>query len=87
MKKAVRSGYWDLFRFNPELAIEGKNPLSIDSAVPTESFNDFIMGEVRYNSLKLKFPERAEKLFTKAADLATDRYDNLVKQKKNLDNK
>ena len=87
MKKAVRSGYWDLFRFNPELAIEGKNPLSIDSAVPTESYNDFIMGEVRYNSLKLKFPERAEKLFTKAADLATDRYDNLVKQKKNLDNK
>lgn len=87
MKKAVRAGYWNLLRFNPALAAEGKNPLSVDSAAPTESYNDFIMGEIRYNSLKLKFPERAEKLFKDAENMAQDRYDNLVNQKKNMDNK
>ncbi|HKM29051.1 MAG TPA: pyruvate:ferredoxin (flavodoxin) oxidoreductase [Anaerovoracaceae bacterium] len=85
MKNAVRSGYWNLLRFNPALAEEGKNPLSIDSAAPSESYRDFIMGEVRYNSLKLKFPERAEQLFTKAEEMAMDRYDNLLSQQKNMD--
>ena len=78
MKNAVRSGYWNLLRYNPTLAAEGKNPLSIDSGVATESYRDFIMGEVRYNSLKLKFPDRAEQLFTKAEELAHDRYDELI---------
>ncbi len=77
MKKAVRSGYWDLLRYNPALAAEGKNPLSIDSAAPTESYKDFIMGEVRYNSLELKFPERAEELFEKGEEIALDRYKTL----------
>ncbi len=77
MKKAVRSGYWDLLRYNPALAAEGKNPLSIDSAAPTESYKDFIMGEVRYNSLELKFPERAEELFEKGEEMALDRYKTL----------
>ena len=77
MKKAVRSGYWDLLRYNPALAAEGKNPLSIDSAAPTESYRDFIMGEVRYNSLGLKFPERAEKLFEEGEEVALDRYKTL----------
>ena len=77
MKKAVRSGYWDLLRYNPALAAEGKNPLSIDSAAPTESYRDFIMGEVRYNSLGLKFPERAEELFEKGEEMALDRYNTL----------
>ena len=77
MKKAVRSGYWDLLRYNPALAAEGKNPLSIDSAAPTESYRDFIMGEVRYNSLGLKFPERAEELFEKGEEMALDRYKTL----------
>ena len=85
MKNAVRAGYWNLLRFNPALAEEGKNPLSIDSAAPSESYRDFIMGEVRYNSLKLKFPERAEQLFTKAEEMAMDRYDNLLSQQKNMD--
>jgi len=85
MKKAVRSGYWHLLRFNPALAAEGKNPLSIDSAAPTESYRDFIMGEVRYNSLKLKFPERAEELFTKAETMAGERYDSLISRKNSLD--
>jgi len=86
MKNAVRSGYWNLMRFNPELAEEGKNPLFIDSAKPTESYRDFIMGEVRYNSLKLKFPERAERLFTKAEEQSKERYEHLINEKKSLDN-
>lgn len=85
MKNAVRSGYWNLLRYNPGAIAEKKNPLSVDSAPPTESYNDFIMGEVRYNSLMLKNPERAEKLFTEAERLAAQRYKNLVIQKKNLD--
>ena len=86
MKNAVRSGYWMLLRYNPALAAEGKNPLFIDSAAPTQSYRDFIMGEVRYNSLKLKFPERAEELFEKAEEVANERYDTLVNRKKSLDN-
>nr|WP_312354485.1 pyruvate:ferredoxin (flavodoxin) oxidoreductase [Aminipila sp.] len=85
MKKAVRAGYWNLLRYNPALAAAGKNPLSIDSPVPTESYNDFIMGEVRYNSLTLKFPDRAKKLFAEAEQIAAERYNALVKQKKSLE--
>ncbi len=77
MKKAVRAGYWNLLRFNPELEAKGENPLSVDSAAPTESYRDFIMGEVRYNSLKLGFPERAEKLFEKGEEYAMERYKEL----------
>ena len=87
MKNAVRSGYWNLLRYNPALAAEGKNPLSIDSAAPSESYRDFIMGEVRYNSLQLKFPERAEELFTKAEAMANERYAVLMNRKKSLDPK
>ena len=86
MKNAVRSGYWNLLRYNPALAAEGKNPLSIDSATPTGSYRDFIMGEVRYNSLQLKFPERAEELFTAAEEVAKERYEHLKNQKKSFDN-
>ena len=85
MKKAVRSGYWNLLRYNPALQKEGKNPLSIDSAAPTESYRDFIMGEVRYNSLKLKFPDRAEKLFEEAEEMADERYERLLAQKESLE--
>ena len=87
MKNAVRAGYWNLLRYNPDLAAAGENPLSIDSPAPTESYRDFIMGEVRYNSLKLKFPERAEMLFTKAEEMALDRYDTLMNKKKSLENR
>ena len=85
MKKAVRSGYWQLLRYNPALAAEGKNPLSIDSAAPTESYRDFIMGEVRYNSLGLKFPERAEKLFEEGEEMALDRYKTLKHRQDSFD--
>ena len=85
MKKAVRAGYWNLLRYNPDLVEQGKNPLSIDSPAPTESYRDFIMGEVRYDSLTLKFPERAEALFAEAEKIATERYEALVKQQKSLE--
>ena len=77
MKKAVRSGYWNLLRFDPSKAANGENPLTVDSHQPTESYRDFIMGEVRYNSLKLNFPERAEDLFTKGEEFAKERYETL----------
>ena len=86
MKKAVTSGYWNLLRYNPDLQKEGKNPLSLDSGEPTDKYRDFIMGEVRYNSLELKFPERAEQLFEKAEELAKERYETLLNRKKSMDN-
>ncbi len=85
MKDAVKSGYWTMMRFNPTLAAEGKNPLSIDSKEPTENFKDFIMGEERYKSLKIKFPERAEKLFDEAEKQAKDNYNRLINEKKAYD--
>ncbi|MBR6799801.1 MAG: 4Fe-4S dicluster domain-containing protein, partial [Firmicutes bacterium] len=85
MKNAVRSGYWNLLRYNPDLIAQKRNPLSVDSAPPTESYNDFIMGEVRYNSLKLKNPERADELFKQAEEIAMDRYKKLKRQQKSFD--
>ena len=67
MKKAVDCGYWNMFRFNPALKAEGKNPLSIDSKPATTDYKEFILGEARYASLTRSFPERAEELFDKAA--------------------
>lgn len=75
-KKAVESGYWHLYRFNPELAEQGKNPFSLDSKEPTSSFREFIMGEVRYSSLMNTFPESAEELFVGAEKYAKMRYDS-----------
>jgi pyruvate-ferredoxin/flavodoxin oxidoreductase len=75
-KKAVDSGYWHLYRFNPDLADEGKNPFSLDSKKPTKSFREFIMGEVRYSSLLNTFPESAEDLFAGAEKYAKVRYDS-----------
>ena len=62
-KKAVQSGYWNIYRYDPRLIEQGKNPLTVDSKAPTMSYRDFIMGEVRYNALARANPERAEKLF------------------------
>jgi pyruvate-ferredoxin/flavodoxin oxidoreductase len=87
MKRAVRAGYWNLMRYNPAAILEKKNPLSVDSAPPTEKYKDFLMGEVRYNSLSMKAPERAEKLFKEAEDAANARYDKLLVQVKEFDKK
>ncbi len=63
IKDAVDSGYWQLYRYNPDLKKEGKNPFILDSGEPTTSFRDFIMGQIRYSSLAKEFPSISEKLF------------------------
>ena len=78
-KKAVEAGYWNIFRFDPRLADEGKNPFMLDGKAPSASYRDFIMGEVRYNSLTRSFPERAEELFTQAEKVAEQKYAHLEK--------
>ena len=72
-KKAVESGYWPLYRYNPQLAEEGKNPFILDSKAPTADYREFIMGENRYRSLAQQRPELAEELFTKQEEEAKDR--------------
>lgn len=74
IKKAVECGYWHLYRFDPRLKEEGKNPFILDSKEPTESFQDFIRSEVRYTSLAKSFPEKAEELFAKAEEDSKERY-------------
>ena len=78
-KKAVESGYWHCFRYDPRLEAEGKNPFTLDSKKPTKEYKDFLMGEVRYNSLALSNPERADELFTNDAKTADDKYEKLAK--------
>ena len=63
IKRAVACGYWPLYRYNPELADQGKNPLIVDSKDPTENYQDFIRGEVRYASLAKLFPAKAEEAY------------------------
>ena len=79
MKKAVDCGYWDMFRYNPALKAEGKNPFTVDSKPATADYKEFIMGEARYSSLTRSFPERAEVLFDKAAETAKARRAHLEK--------
>lgn len=74
VKKAVKAGYWHLYRYNPELKKEGKNPFILDSKEPTESFKDFLMGQVRYTSLQQLFPDEAETLFERAEEYSKQRY-------------
>ena len=81
MKKAVDCGYWNMFRYNPALKAEGKNPFTIDSKPATTSYRDFILGEARYSSLTRSFPERAEELFAQAEKASVDRYDHLLRLK------
>ena len=75
-KKAVEAGYWGMYRYNPVLLEQGKNPFSLDSKEPTADFREFLMGEVRYSSLTKQFPEQAEALFEKTAKDARDRLDS-----------
>ena len=84
-KKAVEAGYWNMLRFNPDLAKKGENPLIIDSKEATGSYRDFLMGEVRYNSLTQRFPEKAEALFTEAEKLAKERFEHLNALKESYD--
>lgn len=74
-KKAVEAGYWHLYRFDPRLKEEGKNPFILDSKEPKESFRDFILGEIRYSQIENSFPELAEGLYGKAERDAMERYE------------
>ncbi|MFA5634747.1 MAG: pyruvate:ferredoxin (flavodoxin) oxidoreductase, partial [Anaerovoracaceae bacterium] len=78
-KDAVETGYWHLYRYNPTLKEEGKNPFSLDSKEPKREFREFLMGQVRYTSLLSEFPDDAEKLFEKAEKDAAERYENYKK--------
>ena len=79
MKKAVEAGYWQMFRFNPALKAEGKNPFTLDSKEPTANYVDFIKSETRYSRLAQQFPDVAESLFTEAAERAKAKYARLQK--------
>ena len=74
-KKAVQTGYWHLWRYNPLLAEEGKNPFTLDSKEPTGKISDFLMGENRYLMLKKGYPEVADQIFAKAEKDLIDRYE------------
>jgi pyruvate-ferredoxin/flavodoxin oxidoreductase len=79
-KRAVEAGYWQLYRFNPDLRKEGKNPFTLDSKDPKADFKEFIHGEVRYSQLKNVFPEIADKMF----DLAEEHAEIRLKRNKSL---
>ncbi len=74
-KKVVSSGYWPLYRYNPALAAEGKNPLQLDSKAPTTTFEDFANGENRYKVLKKINPEASEQLMKKASAWTANRFE------------
>ncbi|WP_326974535.1 pyruvate:ferredoxin (flavodoxin) oxidoreductase [Caproicibacter sp. BJN0012] len=75
-KKAVEAGYWHLYRYNPDLKAEGRNPFTLDSREPTGDFQKFLQGENRYASLKLSFPDKAETLYSKAERDAKERLES-----------
>ena len=78
---AVKCGYWHLWRFNPELAKEGKNPFQLDSKAPKwENFRDYLMGEVRFASLKKVRPEEAEELYAETEKAAKRRYQSYIRK-------
>ncbi|NLK37155.1 MAG: pyruvate:ferredoxin (flavodoxin) oxidoreductase [Epulopiscium sp.] len=76
IKRAVEAGYWHMYRFNPTLKEEGKNPFILDSKEPTASFRDFLLSEVRYSALQRTFPEIAEELFEKSEADAKQRLES-----------
>ncbi|MDD6795173.1 MAG: pyruvate:ferredoxin (flavodoxin) oxidoreductase, partial [Clostridiaceae bacterium] len=78
-KRATECGYWSMYRFNPELKEQGKNPFILDSKEPTADFKEFLMGEVRYSSLAKSFPEAAEALFEKTYKDAMERLEGYKK--------
>ena len=79
MAQAVTSGYWHLWRYNPALKEEGKNPFILDSKPPKDSFRDFIMGQIRYAALMKQSPERAEELYQYTEEMAKERYEEYLK--------
>ena len=82
MKKAVEAGYWQMFRYNPLLKAEGKNPFILDSKEPTGDYQAFLTSEVRYARLAQSFPERAKELFAKSEENAKAKYEKLAEMAK-----
>ncbi len=76
IEQAVKCGYWHLYRFNPTLKAEGKNPFTLDSKEATESFRDFLMKQVRYSAIAKQFPDVADELFEMAEENAKERYES-----------
>ncbi|ONI38564.1 pyruvate:ferredoxin (flavodoxin) oxidoreductase [Candidatus Epulonipiscium fishelsonii] len=76
MADAVNCGYWHLYRYNPALKEENKNPFTLDSKEPTGNFRDFIMNQVRYASLAANYPVESEELFKCAEQYAKERYES-----------
>ncbi|MGP1448429.1 MAG: pyruvate:ferredoxin (flavodoxin) oxidoreductase [Filifactor alocis] len=74
IKEAVECGYWHLYRYNPLLKTQGKNPFVLDSKEPTASFREFLDKQVRYTSLKTEFPAIAEELYARAEEAAKEKY-------------
>ena len=81
--RAVECGYWHLWRYNPQLAEEGKNPFTLDSKEPQwDKFRDFLLGEVRYLSVQKAYPNEADELFSEAERMAKLRYQSYVRKSK-----
>ena len=78
-RKAVEAGYWHLYRYNPDLKKEGKNPFQLDSKEPTGDYREYINGEIRFSQLKNIFPEKAEPLYELSGQNAAERYDRYKK--------
>ena len=79
MERAVKAGYWHLFRYNPEK----EKPFTLDSKAPTDKYDDYIMSESRYSSLAKSFPDRAKVLFAEAEEFAAEKYTELAKRADN----
>ena len=79
MKRAVECGYWNLFRYNPTLKEQGKNPFTLDSKAPAGGYQEFLMNEARYSRLTREFPERASVLFQRNEEAAKERYEHLTR--------
>lgn len=73
-KKAVESGYWHLYRYDPRLIYQGRNPFQLDSKEPSGNYQEFLSGEIRYSQLESTFPEIAKKLFDQSEQFAGDRF-------------
>ncbi len=80
IKKAVESGYWHLYRYDPRNLAEHKNPFMLDSGKPTKDYEEFLKGESRYTALEKISPDLAKKLFDESKKVAEDKYQTLVKK-------
>ena len=78
MKRAVEAGYWTLYRYDPRLVQEGKNPFQLDSKAPTADYQEFLRSERRFAAMEAKFPEKAAELFSCAAQDAKERYESYL---------